>query len=152
MRAEQISPLPPGSLWHVTSGLALHDGPDAASPLASEAAIDVTAGHLPAGIAHRRAPSPGRHRGPAGRREEPHARGVRAEPSAAGSGCASLLSSPRPVVAGLSRRNPARLGTGSSGTVRARARDRRHPKVPTWVEIFRGRPRYPKHLSASPMA
>src|SRR5215472_13399211 len=30
------------------------------------------------------------------------------------------------------------------GTVRARARDRRHPKVPAWVEIFRGRPRYPK--------
>jgi len=123
---------------------ALHGGPDAASPLASKAAIDVTAGHLPVGIAHRRAPSPGRHRGPAGRREEPHARGVRAEPSAAGSGCASLLSSPRPVVAGPSRRKPARLGTGSSGTVRARAPDRRHPKVPTSVEILRGRPRYPK--------
>src|SRR5215470_4098706 len=27
MRAEQISPLPPGSLWHVSSGLALHSGP-----------------------------------------------------------------------------------------------------------------------------
>jgi hypothetical protein len=66
------------------------------------------------------------------------------EPSATGSGCASLLSSPRPVVAGPSRREPARLWDRLFGTVRARARDRRHPKVPTWVEIFRGRRRYPK--------
>ena len=36
------------------------------------------------------------------------------------------------------------LGPVLRGTVRARARDRRHPKVPTWVEIFRGWPRYPK--------
>src|SRR5262245_65525273 len=93
MRAEQISPLPPGSLWHMSCGLALHSGPDAASPLASEAAIDVTAGHLPAGIAHRRAPSPGRHRGPADRREETHATGARAEPPATGSMWASRLSS-----------------------------------------------------------
>jgi hypothetical protein len=42
------------------------------------------------GLPHGRAPSPGRHRGPAGRREEPHARGARAEPSAAGYGSASL--------------------------------------------------------------
>jgi hypothetical protein len=90
MRAEQISPLPLGRGGTWAAGLVLHGGPDAASPLASKAAIDVTAGHLPVGIAHGRAPSPGRHRGPAGRREEPHARGVRAEPSAAGSGCASL--------------------------------------------------------------
>src|SRR5262245_27716819 len=81
-------PLGRGGTW--PAGLALHGGPDAASPLASKAAIDVMAGHLPVGIAPGLAPSPGRHRGPAGRREEPHARGVRAEPSAAGSGCASL--------------------------------------------------------------
>ena len=44
-----------------------------------------------------RAPWPGRHRGLAGRAEEPHARGARAEPSASGYGFVSL-SSPWPVV------------------------------------------------------
>src|SRR5262249_9205373 len=72
-------------------------------------AIDVTIGHLPAGIAHGRAPSPGRPRGPAGRREEPHARGVRAEPSAAGSGCDSLSAISSAGRCGPSRREPARL-------------------------------------------
>ena len=98
-----------GSRWHVSAGLALHGGPDAASPLTSKAAIDVTIGHVPAGIAHGRAPSPGRHRGPAGRREEPHARGVRAEPSAAGSGCDSLSVISSAGRCGPSRREPARL-------------------------------------------
>src|SRR5262245_19243343 len=90
MRAEQVSPLRLGRCGTWAAGLVLHGGPDAASPLASKAAIDVTAGHLPVGIAPGRAPSPGRHRGPVGRGEEPHARGVRAEPSAAGYGSASL--------------------------------------------------------------
>jgi len=131
---------------------ALHGGPDAASPLASKAAIDVTAGHMPVGIAHRRAPSPGRHRGPAGRREEPHARGVRAEPSAAGSGCASLLSSPRAVVAGPSRRKPARLGTGSSGRYEHAPRIGVTQKCPRgWKSSAAGQGTQ-KRLSASPLA
>jgi hypothetical protein len=53
MRAEQVSPLPPGRGGTWAAGLALHGGPDAAGPLAATAAIDVTAGHLPAGIAAR---------------------------------------------------------------------------------------------------
>jgi hypothetical protein len=54
------------------------------------------------------------------------------------------LSSPRPVVAGPSRREPARLWDRFFGDGTSTRPDRRHPKVPTWVENLRGRPGYPK--------
>jgi hypothetical protein len=96
------------------------------------------------GLPHGRAPSPGRHRGPAGRREEPHARGAR--------GTLGRWIRIRFTVChllGRSLRGRADgsllvFGTGSSGTVRARARDRRHPKVPTWVESSAADHRYPQ--------
>jgi hypothetical protein len=136
-------PLGRGGTW--PAGLALHGGPDAASPLASKAAIDVTAGHLPVGIAHGLAPSPGRHRGPAGRREEPHARGVRAEPSAAGSGCASLsVISPAGSLGGRADGSLLVIGTGSSGDGTSTRPGWASPESAHAGGVFRGRPRYPK--------
>jgi hypothetical protein len=72
--------------------------------------------------------------GSRGSGEEPHARRARAGPSAAGYGSASLsvISSAGRCGAELTGSLPV-LGTGSPGTVRACARDRRHPNVPTWV-------------------
>src|SRR5215831_18707656 len=90
MRAEQISPLPPGRGGTWAAGLALHGGPDAASPPTSKTAIDVTAGHCQLGLRTGEGLHPDDIEVPRGRREEPHAGGIRAEPSAAGSGCTSL--------------------------------------------------------------
>src|SRR5215831_4713546 len=138
MLAEQISPLPLGRCGTRAAGLALRGGPDAASPLALKAAIDITADHLPAGLR-------------TGERLHPDDIGV---PRVGGKNLrpGTFARNPRPPdpdalhlchLLGRSLRGRADgsllvFGTGSSGTVRARARDRRHPKVPTWVEILRG--------------
>ena len=123
-------------------------GRGAAGPLASKAALDVTAGHLPVGIAARGAPSPGRHRGPAGRGEESHARSARVEPLAAGYGSASFSVISSAGRCGRAHGEPARFGTGSSeryehppgiGVTRKcrrgwhLPRHHRYPKVPPWL-------------------
>jgi hypothetical protein len=104
MRAEQVSPLRLGRCGTWAAGLALHGGRDAVGPLASKAAIDVTAGHLPVGIAVGRALHPydigvpwvgGKNLTPGAFARSP--RPLDTDPL-------HCLSSPRPVVAAPSRR------------------------------------------------